>query len=65
VLSTLWTGLDAALRDQLAASNTSLQEFLKARHPVWNLVGRVHFNLAENLPIGEIGGLFFLCSGTT
>ena len=48
VLSTLWTDLDAALRDQLSASNSSLQEFLKARHPVWNLVGRVHFNLAEN-----------------
>ena len=25
-----------------------LQEFLKRRNPVWNLVGRVHFNLAEN-----------------
>ena len=25
-----------------------MQDFLKARHPAWNLVGRVHFNLAEN-----------------
>jgi non-specific serine/threonine protein kinase len=25
-----------------------LQEFLKRRNPAWNLVGRVHFNLAEN-----------------
>ena len=25
-----------------------LKAFLKARHPAWNLVGRVHFNLAEN-----------------
>jgi len=48
VLTTLWTALDAALRDELAASKNPLQEFLKARHPVWNLVGRVHFNLAEN-----------------
>ena len=48
VLTTLWTDLDTALRDELTASKNSLQEFLKARHPVWNLVGRVHFNLAEN-----------------
>ncbi len=48
VLTALWTDLDAALREALSASNTSLQEFLKARHPVWNVVGRVHFNLAEN-----------------
>jgi non-specific serine/threonine protein kinase len=25
-----------------------VQEFLKRRNPAWNLVGRVHFNLAEN-----------------
>jgi non-specific serine/threonine protein kinase len=25
-----------------------VQEFLKRRNPVWNLVGRVHFNVAEN-----------------
>jgi superfamily II DNA or RNA helicase len=48
VLSALWTELDNALRDELAATKHTLQEFLKARHPVWNLVGRVHFNLAEN-----------------
>ncbi len=48
VLTTLWTDLDAALRDELVASKIPLQEFLKARHPIWNLVGRVHFNLAEN-----------------
>ncbi|HZL50736.1 MAG TPA: DEAD/DEAH box helicase, partial [Terracidiphilus sp.] len=48
VLTALWTDLDNALHVELVASKTSLQEFLKARHPVWNLVGRVHFNLAEN-----------------
>ena len=48
VLTALWAGLDAALREGLAASKHSLQEFLKARNPVWNVVGRVHFNLAEN-----------------
>jgi hypothetical protein len=25
-----------------------VQDFLKRRNPAWNLVGRVHFNLAEN-----------------
>ena len=48
VLATLWEALDAALRTELAASKLALQEFLKARHPAWNQVGRVHFNLAEN-----------------
>jgi superfamily II DNA or RNA helicase len=48
VLSALWHDLDRALREELSASKHSLQEFLKARHPIWNLVGRVHFNLAEN-----------------
>ncbi len=48
VLAALWTELDAALRDELAHSKLTLQAFLKSRHPAWNLVGRVHFNLAEN-----------------
>jgi len=48
VLIAIWAELDAALRDELLASNGPLQEFLRSLHPVWNLVGRVHFNLAEN-----------------
>ena len=48
VLATLWRETDSALRLELAAEDVSLQDFLKARHPAWNLVGRVHFNLAEN-----------------
>jgi len=48
VLMTLWAELDAALRAELAASKLKLQDFIKARYPAWNLVGRVHFNLAEN-----------------
>jgi len=48
VLDTLWVALDAALKRELAAAKQSLQDFLKARHPAWNLVGRVYFNLAEN-----------------
>ncbi len=48
VLSRLWHALDAALHADLAASKLALQDFLKQRHPAWNLVGRVVFNLAEN-----------------
>ena len=48
VLAALWRDMDAALAQELAASSLPLQDFLKARHPVWNMVGRVHFNLAEN-----------------
>ena len=48
LLAALWQALDAALRTELAAAQISLQAFLSARHPAWNLVGRVHFNLAEN-----------------
>jgi len=40
VLATLWAALDAALRKELAASKQALQDFLKARHAAWNLVGR-------------------------
>jgi non-specific serine/threonine protein kinase len=48
VLRTLWEQLDAAFRVELTQSRQSLQDFLKGRHAAWNLVGRVHFNLAEN-----------------
>lgn len=47
-LGRLWRLLDAALIAELAASELTLQDFLKARHPAWNRVGRVVFNLAEN-----------------
>ena len=48
VLQTLWAELDTALKEALSAESLGLGEFLKARHPAWNLVGRVFFNLAEN-----------------
>ena len=48
VLAKLWAELDAVLRADLVVSKLKLQEFIKARYPAWNLVGRVHFNLAEN-----------------
>jgi len=48
VLADLWRGTDSAFDTELAESRLTVQEFLKRRHSAWNLVGRVHFNLAEN-----------------
>jgi hypothetical protein len=48
VLLTLWDEMALAFAQAFAASGTGLQHFLNALNPAWNLVGRVHFNLAEN-----------------
>jgi superfamily II DNA or RNA helicase len=48
VLGGLWDRIDAALEAELAEAALPLQAFLKSRNAVWNVVGRVHFNLAEN-----------------
>jgi hypothetical protein len=49
VLRGLWGAMGQALSASLRASpGTDVQSFLKALNPSWNLVGRVHFNLAEN-----------------
>jgi superfamily II DNA or RNA helicase len=48
VLAALWDRIDTACRTELADAKQTLQEFLKGRNPAWHLVGRVHFNLAEN-----------------
>jgi hypothetical protein len=48
VLESLWEQIDAASGAERAQSKQSLQAYLKEHNPAWNLVGRVHFNLAEN-----------------
>jgi superfamily II DNA or RNA helicase len=48
VLRALWQEIAVALAASLHAAKTDLQSFLKGLNPAWNLVGRVHFNLAEN-----------------
>jgi non-specific serine/threonine protein kinase len=48
VLGDLWRRMDAAFDTELAEAGLSVQAFLKSRHAAWNLIGRVHFNLAEN-----------------
>ncbi|OGA56212.1 MAG: helicase, partial [Betaproteobacteria bacterium RIFCSPLOWO2_12_FULL_65_14] len=64
VLRSLWEEVDTAFRAELAQSKRPLQDFLKARNPAWNLVGRVHFNLAENRKDAE-APFAFLATYTT
>src|SRR6266478_7161239 len=64
VLADLWRGMDAAFDVELADARLSVQEFLKGRHPAWNLIGRVHFNLAENRK-DETTPFAFLATYTT
>ncbi len=64
VLADLWRGMDAAFDSELFEAKLSVQEFLKRRHPAWNLVGRVHFNLAENRK-DEEAPFAFLATYTT
>ena len=53
VLAELWRATDQAFAAELAdarsaAPGLAMQTFLTRRNRTWNLVGRVHFNLAEN-----------------
>ncbi len=48
VLEALWAGIADAFRSELSESGLSVQAFLQRKNPAWHLVGRVHFNLAEN-----------------
>jgi hypothetical protein len=64
VLVNLWRDMDSAFDTELAQSKLTVQEFLKRRHPAWNLVGRVHFNLAENRK-DEDAPFAFLATYTT
>jgi superfamily II DNA or RNA helicase len=48
LLGDSWRALDAAFAAAVAAARGSVADLLRARNPAWHLVGRVHFNLAEN-----------------
>jgi non-specific serine/threonine protein kinase len=48
VLEALWTEAATAFRSELVESKESVESFLHRRNAAWHLVGRVHFNLAEN-----------------
>jgi non-specific serine/threonine protein kinase len=47
-LDALWRELEAAMGIELSESGCGIEDFLRRRNPAWNLVGRVHFNVAEN-----------------
>ncbi len=64
VLAALWGELDAALEVELQESHCGAQEFLKRRNTAWNLVGRVHFHVAENRRDAE-APFAFLATYTT
>ncbi len=48
VLASLWNALDTAFQSEISESKLSVQDWLAGKSPAWHLVGRVHFNLAEN-----------------
>jgi non-specific serine/threonine protein kinase len=52
-LSAFWDETAAAFASELSRSGLPPQDFLKKLNPVWNIVGRVHFNLAENPKDGD------------
>src|SRR5437867_4949799 len=64
LLRDLWGAIDAALAAELSESRAGVQDFLKRHNPAWNLVGRVHFHLAENRGDGE-APFAFLATYTT
>jgi hypothetical protein len=56
VLDALWEAIGAAFTAEQAESRATVQEFLKRLNPAWNVVGRVHFHVAEK-PRGRRGAL--------
>jgi superfamily II DNA or RNA helicase len=48
VIINWWHDLDQMVRDQIADTPGGAQAYLKEKNPVWRLVGRVTFHLAEN-----------------
>src|SRR5437660_10146999 len=48
ILLALWDEMERAFAASLAAAKIGLQAFLTTLNRAWNLVGRVHFNRAEN-----------------
>lgn len=48
VLATLWHEIGTSFAAKLAEKELSVEQLLKLLNPAWNVVGRVHFNLALN-----------------
>jgi hypothetical protein len=56
VLDALWEAIGAAFTTEQAESGATVQEFLNRLNPAWNVVGGVHFHVAEK-PRGRRGAL--------
>jgi non-specific serine/threonine protein kinase len=48
VLVATWTAIVGEIQGDIGRFTGSVQEYLASKSPLWNLVGRVHFHLAEN-----------------
>jgi hypothetical protein len=48
VLISWWTDLDTLVRERISETPGGAQAYLREKNPVWRLVGRVTFHLAEN-----------------
>jgi superfamily II DNA or RNA helicase len=48
LLAAKWADLDELVRAEIARHRQGASAWLKERHPLWRLVGRVSFHLAEN-----------------
>jgi non-specific serine/threonine protein kinase len=64
ILRALWNETGQAFAALHSESKVSIAEFLKRLDPAWNVVGRVHFNLAENRK-DEEAPFAFLATYTT
>lgn len=48
VLEQLWADLLATFRTEISGSTGTVQALLAGKNAAWNVVGKVHFHLAEN-----------------
>ena len=48
VLKSAWLDLDTHVRGEVLASGKGLRDYLHQKNPLWRVVGRVTFHLAEN-----------------
>ena len=52
-LGDLWREAEGSFQDEIRRYRGTVAAFLHAKNPVWNLVGRVYFHLAENKASAE------------
>ena len=64
VLRALWEEIDDAFVTEIDESRITVRDFLRKLNPAWNVVGRVHFNLAENKK-DELAPFAFLATYTS